>query len=96
MNETRLILEDSVNRLFADRLDWDALTRIEREGFPRTLWDEVVEQGIHAVLADEDEGGMGVGWADAYAVLRACGRHEQKFSVPLSIQQDFCRPGFFG
>ena len=81
MNETRQILEDSVNRLFGDRLDWDALSRIERSGFPRELWQEVVEQGIHQVLADEDQGGMGIGWDDAYAVLRACGRH----AVPLPV-----------
>ncbi|MGE0486414.1 MAG: acyl-CoA dehydrogenase family protein [Gammaproteobacteria bacterium] len=83
MNETRQILEDSVNRLFGDRLDWDALTRIEETGFPRALWDEVVEQGIHKVLASEDAGGMGAGWGEAYAVLRACGRH----AVPLPVAE---------
>lgn len=81
MNEMRQILEDSVNRLFTDRLDWDALTRIEEQGFPAELWAEASEQGIHAVLADESAGGMGIGWADAYPVLRACGRH----AVPLPI-----------
>jgi acyl-CoA dehydrogenase len=83
MNETRQILEDSVNRLFGDRLDWDALTRIEETGFPRELWGEVVEQGIHKVLASEDAGGMGAGWGEAYAVLRACGRH----AVPLPVAE---------
>ncbi|MEX2479642.1 MAG: acyl-CoA dehydrogenase family protein, partial [Gammaproteobacteria bacterium] len=81
MNETQQMLEDSVNRLFGDRLDWDALTRIEELGFPAELWHEVTDQGIHKVLADEDRGGMGVGWSDAYPVLRACGRH----AVPLPV-----------
>ena len=81
MNETQIMLEDTVNRLFGDRLGWDALTAIEEQGFPAALWAETVEQGINKVLADEYTGGMGVGWADAYPVLRACGRH----AVPLPV-----------
>lgn len=85
MNETQQILEDSVNRLFGDRLGWDALTAIEVQGFPVALWAELTEQGIHKVLADEAAGGMGVGWADAYPVLRACGRHAVPLPVPETI-----------
>ncbi|MBK8957238.1 MAG: acyl-CoA dehydrogenase family protein [Proteobacteria bacterium] len=81
MNETQQMLEDTVNRLFGDRLGWDQLTAIEEQGFPTALWAETVEQGIPKVLADEAAGGMGVGWSDAYPVLRACGRH----AVPLPV-----------
>ncbi len=81
MNETQQMLEDTVNRLFGARLGWDTLTAIEEQGFPTSLWAETVEQGIHKVLADEKSGGMGVGWAEAYPVLRACGRH----AVPLPV-----------
>lgn len=81
MNETQQMLEDTVNRLFGDRLGWDQLTAIEEQGFPTALWAETVEQGIPKVLADEQAGGMGLGWADAYPVLRACGRH----AVPLPV-----------
>ena len=83
MNETQQMLEDTVNRLFGDRLGWDTLTAIEEQGFPTSLWAETVEQGINKVLADEHAGGMGVGWADAYPVLRACGRH----AVPLPVAE---------
>jgi len=83
MNEMRQMLEDSVERLFGDRLDWETQTRIEEEGFPRALWDEVVDQGIHKVLAAEDAGGLGGGWGDAYPVLRACGKH----AVPLPVAE---------
>jgi acyl-CoA dehydrogenase len=81
MNELQIMLEDSVNRLFGDRLNWDSLTAIEEQGFPTALWSETVEQGINKVLAAEQTGGLGVGWADAYPVLRACGRH----AVPLPV-----------
>lgn len=85
MNETRQMLEDSANRLFGDRLDWDVLTAIEEQGFPTALWVEVTDQGFHKVLADEGAGGMDIGWADAYPVLRACGRHAVPLPVPEAI-----------
>ena len=83
MNEMRTMLEQSVSRLFADRLDWDALSAIEESGFPEGLWEQVIDQGIHLVLAGESDGGMEAGWGDAYAVIRACGR----YAVPLPVAE---------
>ncbi len=83
MNEMRTILEESVSRLFADQLDWDRLTEIEQSGFPENLWDQVTEQGIHLVLANESAGGMEAGWGDAFVILRACGR----YAVPLPVAE---------
>lgn len=83
MNETRSILEQSVNRLFDDALDWAAQTDIEQTGFPEALWSEVLEQGMHLVLANEDNGGMAGDWGDACVVFRACGRH----AVPLPLAE---------
>ena len=83
MNELRNILEQSVTRLFAARLDWDTMTRIEEEGWPQDLWASVVEQGIHKVLAAEQDGGMSGTWGDAFTVVRACGR----YGVPLPIPE---------
>lgn len=83
MNEMRTILEQSVNRLFADVLDWDALTRIEQDGWPGDLWAAVCDQGIDRVLAGEAAGGMAGSWGDVYFVLRACGR----YAVPLPVAE---------
>lgn len=85
MNELRHILEESVTRLFADQLDWEALTRIEESGWPEDLWRQVVDQGIHLVLTDEAAGGVGGMWADAFPIIRACGRHAVPLPVPESI-----------
>jgi acyl-CoA dehydrogenase len=83
MNEMRTILEQSVNRLFEDQLGWDAQTAIEQSGWPQALWQQVIDQGIDRVLGAEDAGGINGSWADAYPVLRACGRH----AVPLPIAE---------
>ncbi|MEM7542149.1 MAG: acyl-CoA dehydrogenase family protein [Pseudomonadota bacterium] len=83
MNDMRKMLEESVNRLFSEQLDWDKLTAIEEQGWPAELWQQVEEQGTALVMASEAAGGLDGGWADAYPVLRAVGRH----AVPLPVAE---------
>jgi len=83
MNELQTILDDSVTKLFEARVDREFLTRVEEAGFAQELWDLVEEQGLTQVLVSEDAGGMSAGWADAYVVVRACGR----YGVPLPVPE---------
>lgn len=83
MNELRQILEDSVSRLFAAHVDREFLGATEEAGFARELWALAVGQGLTQALVSEGRGGMGVGWADAYVVVRACGH----YAVPLPIPE---------
>ncbi len=83
MNELRQILDDSVTRLFAERVDREFLTRVEEAGFSQALWSLALEQGLTQVLVSENGGGMNAAWADAYVVVRACGR----YAVPLPIPE---------
>jgi len=83
MNELQQILDDSVTRLFAERVDREFLTAVEDAGFSRELWALAAEQGFCKVLVGEQGGGMNAGWADAYVVVRACGR----YGVPLPIPE---------
>jgi len=83
MNELQQILDDSVTRLFAARVDREFLTATEEAGFSADLWSLAREQGLTHVLVSEQGGGMNAGWADAYVVVRACGR----YAVPLPIPE---------
>ena len=83
MNELQQILDDSVTRLFAERVDREFLSTVEEAGFSQDLWQLARNQGLSHVLVSEDGGGMNAGWADAYVVVRACGR----YSVPLPIPE---------
>lgn len=83
MNELQTILDDSVTKLFEARVDREFLTQVEEAGFSQPLWDLTEEQGLTQVLVSEDAGGMSAGWADAYVVVRACGR----YGVPLPVPE---------
>ena len=85
MSELRNILEDSVNRLFSDQLDWSALEKHEKNGWPADLWAHVTEQGMDKVLAREEAGGMSGSWSDAYPIIRACGRYAVPVPLPETI-----------
>lgn len=83
MSELTNILEESVARLFSEQLDNAVLTTVEESGWPGELWDMVCELGLPTVLLDDDHGGMGGSWSDAYVVVRRCGYA----SVPLPIPE---------
>ena len=81
MNELQNMLEESVTRLFSEQIDRGFLAKVEEQGWSSELWDLVSEQGLTQVLSSEANGGMGATWADAFVVVRACGRH----AVPLPV-----------
>ncbi len=85
MNELQKILDESVTRLFEARVDREFLTKVEEAGFSQDLWNLVEEQGLTQVLVSEEGGGMNAGWADAYVVVRACGRYGVPLPVPETL-----------
>jgi len=85
MSELRNILEESISRVFAEKVDNEFLREVEEQGWPAALWDTIVELGVPKVLVSEDHGGMGGTWADAYVVVRRCGYTAVPLPVPEAI-----------
>ena len=83
MNELQNMLEESVSRLFSEQVDRGFLSKVEEQGWSPELWALVNDQGLTQVLSSEANGGMGATWADAFVVVRACGRH----GVPLPVAE---------
>jgi acyl-CoA dehydrogenase len=70
MSETRDLLQDSAQRLFAGHCDQRLVARAEAGEWPEGLWHAIEEAGFAAALIPEEAGGSGAGMADALAVLR--------------------------
>ena len=83
MSELASALKDSVVRVFQEEVDRDCLHAQEATGWVSHLWDLTEELGLTQVLVSEASGGVGGDWADAYEVIRECGR----FGVPLPIPE---------
>jgi acyl-CoA dehydrogenase len=75
MSESRTLLAESADRLFAD------LAADSKLGFAEA-WAQVAENGFPSLLVPEDRGGFGGDWLDAAAVLRLAGYHA--LSLPLA------------
>ena len=80
MSESRVLITDSVNRLFADKIDRTLLGRFEAGEWLSALWEQVADSGFDQVLCLE---GAAPDWQDAQSVLRAIGYYR----VPLPLAE---------
>lgn len=81
MTDTRTMLEETVARLFEERVPREVVEAAERGEWPRDLWRTVEENGLTKPHLSEAAGGAGGSWLDSYVILRETGRR----SVPLPI-----------
>jgi acyl-CoA dehydrogenase len=83
MSDMRAILEDTVTRLFTQRVTQDLLGSAESGTWPAALWRAVEDNGLARSHVPEALGGAGGGWGEAFVILRAAGRH----AVPLPLAE---------
>jgi len=83
VSELRDMLEETVDRLFAERVTKELIEAAERGDWPRTLWDAVEANGLTRPHLPEDAGGAGGSWLESLVILRAAGRH----TVPLPVAE---------
>jgi pimeloyl-CoA dehydrogenase small subunit len=76
LSDEQRLLKDSVDRLMADRYDFEKRTRYakEPEGWSRDLWSAYAELGLLALPFDEAHGGFGGGPVETMIVMEAFGR----------------------
>ncbi|MGZ5265443.1 MAG: acyl-CoA dehydrogenase family protein [Caldimonas sp.] len=77
------LLGDSIEQLLAGVATPQAIRDIEGGGSPAVLWNAIEESGFCDALVAEDQGGAGLGLADVFPILEACGRH----ALPLPLAQ---------
>ena len=78
MSELREMLVEAAGKIFEDHAD-KARTG---QAWPETLWSELEQAGFDHALVPEAEGGAGLTWSDAFALLSSAGAHAAP--VPLA------------
>ncbi|MES2979760.1 MAG: acyl-CoA dehydrogenase family protein [Pseudomonadota bacterium] len=73
MSETQVMIQDSVQRLFAALFTSAELARFERDGPSGAVWQACAELGLDRALLKESQGGIGAAPADVFSVAHACG-----------------------
>ena len=76
LSDEQRLLRDSVERLIADRYDFETRMRYAREpeGFSRALWEQYAELGLLGLPFTEEDGGFGGGAVETMIVMEALGR----------------------
>jgi|TARA_B110000305_G_scaffold199240_1_gene225787 acyl-CoA dehydrogenase len=77
--DTRQLIIDTAEKIFADHCQKSLLDSAEKGIFPQDLWGKIVANGFHQL----GSAGSGTDAADLYAFLKVCGR----FSVPLPMAE---------
>ena len=71
MSELRGMLEETVGRLFGERVTKELIEAAERGDWPHGLWDAIEANGLTRPHLPEDAGGAGGTWREAFVILRA-------------------------
>jgi pimeloyl-CoA dehydrogenase small subunit len=76
LSEEQRLLKDSVDRLLADRYDFETRKKHadNPEGWSRELWAQYAELGLLALPFAEEHGGFGGGATETMIVMEAFGR----------------------
>ena len=76
LSEEQRLLKDSVDRLVADKYDFDKRkTYLKNEhGFSREVWSQFAELGLLALPFSEADGGFGGGAVETMIVMESLGR----------------------
>jgi pimeloyl-CoA dehydrogenase small subunit len=76
LSEEQRLLKDSIDRLLADRYDFDQRKRYRQaeEGWSREIWAQYAELGLLALPFAEEHGGFGGGPVETMIVMEGLGR----------------------
>ena len=75
LSDDQVALCDGIWDLCQGRFDIDTVRGLaDCGGVDRRLWRELADTGVFSLLVPEDEGGVGLGWAEAGLVFEQLGR----------------------
>jgi len=83
MNEMQMMLEQMVERFFAEELDSTTQASSQAGHFSQDLWRGIDELGLTRPLVPSEPAALGASWLDVLVVLRATGRH----AAPLPLAE---------
>jgi len=74
LSEDQLALREGIRSFCEGSVPNERFLELEKTGFDRDLWGELAEMGVFGLRLSEDEGGVGLGMADAVLVFAELGR----------------------
>ena len=83
-------IRDTTARFAADRIAPLAARIDETNSFPRELWPEMGELGLHGITVDEADGGLGLGYLEHVVAMEEVSRASASVGLSYGAHSNLC------
>jgi isovaleryl-CoA dehydrogenase len=83
-------IRDSTARFAADRIAPLAARIDEEDWFPRELWPEMGELGLHGITVEEEYGGLGLGYLEHVVAQEEVARASASIGLSYGAHSNLC------
>ncbi|HEY3947728.1 isovaleryl-CoA dehydrogenase [Phenylobacterium sp.] len=90
LGETADAIRETTARFVADRIAPIAAEIDETNVFPRALWPEMGELGLHGVTVEEEFGGLGLGYLEHVVAMEEVSRGSASVGLSYGAHSNLC------
>jgi len=90
LGETADMIRDTTRRFSADRIAPRAAAIDRDDAFPRDLWPEMGELGLHGITVAEEWGGLGLGYLDHVVAIEEVSRASASVGLSYGAHSNLC------
>src|SRR5919106_5574201 len=83
-------IRDTTRRFAADRIAPLAAKIDEEDWFPRELWPQMGELGLHGITVEEDYGGLGLGYLEHVVAQEEVARASAAVGLSYGAHSNLC------
>ncbi|MBU3076665.1 isovaleryl-CoA dehydrogenase [Sphingomonas quercus] len=90
LGETADMIRDTTARFAADRIAPRAAEVDETNLFPRELWPEMGDLGLHGITVEEEFGGLGLGYLEHVVAMEEVSRASASIGLSYGAHSNLC------
>src|SRR6201992_870703 len=90
LGETADAIRETTARFAADRIAPIAAEIDETNAFPRALWPQMGELGLHGVTVEEEFGGLGLGYLEHVVAMEEVSRASASIGLSYGAHSNLC------
>ena len=90
LGETADAIRETTARFAADRIAPRAAEIDEANAFPRELWPQMGELGLHGITVEEDYGGLGLGYLEHVVAMEEVSRASASIGLSYGAHSNLC------
>ena len=83
-------IRDTTERFAADKIAPIAAEIDEKDGFPRELWPQMGELGLHGITVEEEWGGLGLGYLEHVVAQEEVARASASVGLSYGAHSNLC------